>query len=687
MKPLVVLPGDPRHLRQKFGEFCFSPIVKGHGGFILRAMTKSSSAWGPGQSAQLYGVTGWGAGYFSVNARGHVSVRPVGENGPELDLWEVVEASLHRGLELPILLRFQDLLRHRVQELHRVFEEAAQEAGYQGGYQAVFPIKVNQLREVVEEILDAGAPYHHGLEVGSKPELFAALAMHRDPESLIVCNGYKDRAFIEAALLGRKLGKRIFLVVEKLEELPTILSASQSLGVQPLLGIRLKLSTKGQGRWARSGGEEAKFGLSTAELLQALRWIEECGMIHGVELLHFHIGSQIPDILAIKRAVREAARYYARLRQQGVKLRYLDVGGGLGVDYDGSSSSRESSINYTLAEYARDIVYNVLEICQQEGVPHPTLVTETGRALVAHHSVLVVNVLGVIRKTPVLVPCPNGNPHKLVRDLLELKATVNQGNLLEHYHDALQIKEDAQAMFDLGLLDLSTKAQIEALYWELLERILALYGARRSIPEELRTVKDHLADRYLCNFSVFQSLIDYWGLKQVFPVMPIHRLLERPTRQGRLVDITCDSDGQIADFVGPHGEVAPTLPLHPVDKEPYYLGIFLVGAYQDIMGDLHNLFGRVNEAHVFLDPDEPGGFYIEETIPSLKIREALSLVQYEAPTILRAMKTQVDQAIRSDVLKPTEGMLLLEAYERGLEGSAYLALGQNEKEPPLSKRP
>jgi arginine decarboxylase len=643
-------------------------------------MTEANPVWGAAQSAQIYGISGWGAGYFSVNAQGHVGVRPIQEAGPELDLLQVVEAGLQRGLELPILLRFQDLLRHRVGELHRAFGSAMEESGYRGGYQAVFPIKVNQLREVVEEILDAGSPYHQGLEVGSKPELYAALAMQRDPESLIICNGYKDRAFIETALLGRKLDKKIFLVIEKLEELPAIAAVSESLGVRPLLGLRLRLSAKGRGRWALSGGEEAKFGLSTAELLEALSWIQKQGLAEGLGLLHFHIGSQVPDILAIKRAVREGARCYARLRQQGIPIRYLDVGGGLGVDYDGSNSSRDSSTNYTLPEYARDIVYNVLEICEEEGVPHPTIVTESGRALVAHHSVLVVNVLGVIRKCPSpSLPFHNGSPHKLVRDLLELMGTVSKGNLLEHYHDALQIKEDAQAMFDLGLLDLQTKAQVEALYWELSQTIITLYEDRKSMPEELRRAKDQLADRYLCNFSVFQSLIDYWGLKQVFPVMPIHRLLEKPTRQGTLVDITCDSDGQISHFVGPEGRVEPTLPLHPLGEEPYYLGIFLVGAYQDIMGDLHNLFGRVSEAHVFLDSDEPGGFYIEETIPSLKIREALGLVQYDATTILRAMKAQVDQAIRSDLLKPTEGMLLLEAYERGLEGSAYLHPGGDAK--------
>jgi arginine decarboxylase len=631
-------------------------------------------SWDVARALHTYNIAGWGDAYFGVNDAGNMTVRPVQDQGPALDLTAVVEEARDRGLTFPLLLRFQDLLRHRVQVLNEEFRAAIAEAGYQGVYRGVFPIKVNQLREVVEEIMDAGAPYKFGLEVGSKPELFAALALHRDPECLLVCNGYKDATYIQMALLGRKLGKTIIMIVEKVEELRAIIDVSRQLNVRPIVGVRIRLLAKSSGKWATSGGENAKFGLSTSEMMEAADLLKSEQMEDCLKLMHFHIGSQIPDIQTVKRAVREGARYYAKLRQLGFPLEYLDVGGGLGVDYDGSRSAYESSTNYTLGEYARDVVYNVADVCSEEKVPHPTLVSESGRAIVAHHSMLVVDIFGVIEKTKAKpFTMPEGlTPSKGVAALLELRATLNRKNRREHFHDAVQIKDDSQARFDLGLLDLPTKAQVETLFWEIAESVVRLYRGAKSIPDEINELKDSLGDQFLCNFSVFQSLLDHWALGQLFPMAPIHRLNEAPEHNGTLVDITCDSDGKVSTFISGEAEVRKTLPLHALNGKPYYLGIFLLGAYQDIMGDLHNLFGRVNEAHIFLDSDEESGFYIEETIPGSTIREVLGEVQYDTALLERGMKEQIDRAIKADVLKPNEGMRLLESYEQGLKGTTYL---------------
>jgi arginine decarboxylase len=636
-------------------------------------MGTSSEPWDVARALHTYNIARWGSSYFGVNDAGNMTVRPIQDQGPALDLTSVVEEARDRGLTFPLLLRFQDLLRHRVQVLNEEFRAAIAEAGYQGAYRGVFPIKVNQLREVVEEIMDAGAPYKFGLEVGSKPELFAALAIHRDPECLLICNGYKDPLYIQMALLGRKLGKTIIMVVEKVEELRAILDVSQQLNVRPIVGVRIRLLAKSSGKWATSGGENAKFGLSTSEVMEAAELLKARQMEDCLKLMHFHIGSQIPDIQTVKRAVREAARYYAKLRQLGFPLEYLDVGGGLGVDYDGSRSAYDSSTNYTLGEYARDVVYNVADVCTEEKVPHPTIVSESGRAIVAHHSVLIVDIFGVIEKTKAKpFELPEGTaPAKPVLALLELRSTLNRKNRREHFHDAVQIKDDTQARFDLGLLDLATKAQVETLFWEIAEGVVRLYKGAK-MPDEIYELKDSLGDQFLCNFSVFQSLLDHWALGQLFPIVPIHRLNEAPEHNGTLVDITCDSDGKISKFIDGEDEVRLTLPLHALNGKPYYLGIFLLGAYQDIMGDLHNLFGRVNEAHVFLDSDEESGFYIEETIPGSTIREVLGDVQYDVTMLERGMKEQIDRAIKSDILKPNEGMRLLESYEQGLKASTYL---------------
>jgi arginine decarboxylase len=636
-------------------------------------MTKPD--WDIDAAIALYNVDAWGHGYFSVNSSGNVVAKPLKESGGRIDLLEVVNEARARGLGFPLVIRFQDLLRHRVETVNRAFQEAMQEFGYRNGYRGVFPIKVNQLREVIEEIVDAGKQYHFGLEAGSKPELIAALAMHQDPESLIICNGYKDRAFIRTALLGRRLGKSVIIVVEKLEELEQTLRVGKEMGIEPYVGVRVRLHSKGAGKWTTSGGEHAKFGLSTTNLVAASEMLKSEGLAHCLKLVHFHVGSQVPDISTIKRAVREAARYYAKLSKLGHQLGYLDVGGGLGVDYDGSRTSFDSSTNYSLQEYCNDVVYNIMEVCDSEGVAHPAIVSEGGRAIVAHHSVLVVEAFGSIEKDPAPSKIEIGpDDPKPLRDIIEVKRQLKRGNRLETLHDAQQIKEEAQQMFNLGLLDLESKAKIEAFYWQVARQIVALHRGLKYVPEEVKELETSLGDQYICNFSVFQSLLDHWALGQLFPIMPIHRLTSPPERQGTLVDITCDSDGKINKFTDLQ-DVKETLPLHKIiPGDLYYLGVFLVGAYQDIMGDLHNLFGRVTEVHVFLDEDEESGWYIEEVIEGSTIGQVLALTQWDKIELLRLMKLQVDAAIKSDRLKPNDAMKILADYERGLQGYTYLAL-------------
>jgi len=645
-------------------------------------MSNSSDAtplWDINAARNLYNIQRWGAKYFDINDEGHVVALPLQEAGTAVDLTDVIEEAKSRGLKFPLLIRFQDILRHRVEAINTAFRNSISEFNYQGRYRGVFPIKVNQLREVVEEILDAGQPFDFGLEVGSKPELFAGLALQDHQGALIVCNGYKDCEFIKMALLGIKLGKRVIMVVEKLEELRQIISVSKQLAVEPLIGIRARLLAKGAGRWAESGGENAKFGLSTAEILAATELLRAENLAHCLKLVHFHIGSQVPDILTVKKAVQEAARFYAKLHKMGFDIEYLDVGGGLGVDYDGSRSAFDSSTNYSLQEYTNDIIYYVADVCNAEKVPHPDLISESGRAIVAHHSVLIVEVFGAIGKTrPDITFTYGDNEHAIVRELLDIRKNISKLNKLEAYHDAQERRDDAQNMFTLGLMDLPDKAKIENLYWEISQEVVESFKGQAYVPEEIRKLEDSLGDQYLCNFSVFQSLLDHWALGQLFPIMPVGRLNERPTREATLVDITCDSDGQINKFIDLR-DVRDTLPLHKLNTngdgkpEPYYLGFFLMGAYQDIMGDLHNLFGRVNEVHVFLDPDEPTGYYVEEIIEGSTIVQCLASVQYDENELKRLMKAQMDAAIKSDRMKPSEAMRLLDDYERGLKAYTYLS--------------
>lgn len=631
--------------------------------------------WTVEDSAALYMVDRWGAGYFGVNQDGDLTVAPLQDAGIAIPIIGALREAQALNLNTPILIRFQDLLRHRVEGLNKAFNRAIGEHNYRGTYRGVFPIKVNQLREVVEEILDSGKLFNYGLEVGSKPEMYAGLALHSDPESLIVCNGYKDAAYIRMAMLGRKLGKKVIVIAEKLSELRAITKIAAEMNVEPWIGIRVRLLSKGSGKWATSGGENAKFGLSTAEILEAIEILREAKMESSFKLLHFHIGSQIPDIQTIKRAVREAAMYYAKLFKLGHPLEYLDVGGGLAIDYDGSRSTFHSSMNYTIEEYASDIVYNIMDVCDDERVPHPHIVSESGRAIVAHHSVLIVQAFGAIEKTPAEPHEIRTSDHKLIREILDIDARLAEYSLNESWHDLEQIKEQAQTMFELGLLNLDVKARVETLFWQVAEKIQMIVQQTDpgEVPEDLKTLKTELADQHICNFSVFQSLLDHWALGQLFPIMPIHRLNERPQLESTLVDITCDSDGKVQKYIDLY-DVRETIPLHDLrNGEPYYLGIFLTGAYQDIMGDIHNLFGRVNEVHVYLEPDEESGFYIEEEIPGNSIGEVLAMTQYDWRDLEKRMKSQIDSAIKADVLKPNEGMRLLQDFERGLKDQTYLS--------------
>ena len=636
--------------------------------------------WNLDAARALYNIQRWGAKYFDINDAGHVVATPLQEAGATVDLTDVIEEAKSRGLKFPLLIRFQDILRHRVEAINTAFRNSISEFNYQAKYRGVFPIKVNQLREVVEEILDAGKPFDFGLEVGSKPELFAGLALQSHQGCLIICNGYKDADFIKMALLGLKLGKRVIMVVEKLEELKQIMAISKALGVEPLLGIRARLLSKGAGRWADSGGENAKFGLSTGEILAATEMLRAENLGHCLKLLHFHIGSQVPDILTVKKAVQEAARLYAKLHKMGFAIEYLDVGGGLGVDYDGSRTAFDSSTNYSLQEYTNDVVYYIADVCNAEGVPHPDIVSESGRAIVAHHSVLIVEVFGSIEKV---------RPERISE--IRRERTPARLRTARHPEKSRQAQQ-ARGLPRRAGTPRRRAAHVHAghdgfagqgarsrnLYWQISRAVVESFKGQPYMPEEIRKLEDALGDQYLCNFSVFQSLLDHWALGQLFPIMPVARLHERPTREATLVDITCDSDGQVNKFIDLR-DVRDTLPLHALKPngngkpEPYYLGFFLMGAYQDIMGDLHNLFGRVNEVHIFLEPDEPAGYYIEEIIEGATIVQSLADVQYDENELKRRMKAQMDEAIKSDRMKPSEAMRLLDDYERGLKAYTYLS--------------
>lgn len=632
------------------------------------------AAWTREDSDKLYGVSKWGSGYFAIDGEGCVTVSPL-KDGAAIRITEVVQAARERGLRLPLHIRFQDILQDRVRRVNEAFSQAVEEAGYRGAYRGVFPVKVNQMREVVETLVDAGEPFGLGIEAGSKPELLLALSVHRDGDRLLVCNGYKDDEFLRFALMGRKLGKKVVVVAEKLEEVRALVEVSKELGVRPLVGIRIKLATRGSGKWATSSGDAAKFGLSTVDLLEAVSILDAAGMKDCVNLLHFHIGSQIPDVQVVTRSVREGARFYAKLCRLGCPIEYVDVGGGLGVDYDGTRSAVPSSANYSLREYANTIVYGVMDVCDEERVPHPTIVSESGRALVAHHSMIAVEVFGRIKKATTMkqLHVPPNAP-KVVRDILEVKETVDAGHYDEAFHDLAFYRQQAMSLFDLGYLDLQSRAVVESVSWEIAAQIAAHYEGKVRMPEEMKELVSGIKDQYLLNFSVFRSLPDSWALGQLFPAAPLHRLAEEPSSKGTLVDITCDSDGKVDQFIGDGEENRQYLWLHDFDGKPYYFGFFLTGAYQDTLGDMHNLFGRMDEAHVVLDPDEESGWYIDETIEGDTIREVLEENEYAAAELVRSMKQQVERAIKADVVKPNEGMRILAEYEAGLKRYTYLCV-------------
>ncbi len=627
------------------------------------------SRWKIQDALETYGCRHWGKGYFSINKAGHVTVHPNKRTDEAIDLKELVDQLQARGIQLPILLRFTDILRHRLGEIHEAFQNAIKEYDYQGPYCCVYPIKVNQQRQVVEEILDFGKPFQYGLEAGSKPELLAVLAM-ANGQTPIICNGFKDDEFIQMGMLARKIGKQVIPVVEKFTELEAIVRYAQKLKVQPVIGVRVKLATRGAGRWRSSAGYRSKFGLTLTEVLDALEYLKQRDMGDCLQLVHFHLGSQITNIRSIKGALTEAARVYAELFRVGAGVRYLDVGGGLGVDYDGSQTDFESSVNYTLQEYANDVVFRIKSVCDEAGVPHPTIISESGRAVVAYHSVLVFDVLGVSDFDRYDVPpeVPETSPQQ-ISDLFAIHRELKKKNLLESYHDAIQAVDESLNMFNLGTMSLEERALVERLFWAVCGKLRKIVREMDYVPEELSGLEAMLSDTYFCNFSVFQSMPDSWAVKQLFPLMPIHRLNELPTRRGVLGDITCDSDGKIDQFIDLR-DVRNTLQLHPFDGQPYYLGAFLLGAYQEILGDLHNLFGDTNAVHISLD--ENGEVNLDTVIKGNTVREVLAYVQYSADQLTAQMRKDVEKALRGGMISLEESRKLLGFYESGLEGYTYL---------------
>jgi arginine decarboxylase len=625
--------------------------------------------WSPTDAAELYDVARWGKGYFSVAPTGHLLVHPTKDPSRGLDLKQLVDRLQLRGIDLPILIRFAGILKHRLGEIHDAFAAAIAEHKYNGRYCCVYPIKVNQQRQVVEEVIRFGRPYQFGVEAGSKPELLAVVAM-TDNTTPIVCNGFKDAEFIEMAMLAHKIGRKVIPVVEKYTELGLILKFAEKLGVRPTFGMRVKLAARGSGRWQQSGGYRSKFGLTVSEILRALGELKERGMEDCFQLLHFHLGSQITNIRQIKGALNEAARIYVELVRHGAGLKYIDVGGGLGVDYDGSQTNFESSANYTLQEYANDVVYHIQSVCDEAGVEHPTIISESGRAVVAYHSALVFGVLGVsgLGENDVPRDLPEEVEQPL-RDLLDTYQNITARNVLEAYHDAQQSLEQAMSLFSTGYLSIEQRCMAENLYWAICHRIQKQTRQMEFVPEELEGLDAMVSDTYFCNFSLFQSMPDSWAIKQLFPVMPIHRLDEKPTRHAVLGDITCDSDGKIDQFID-RRDVKRTLPLHNFNGEPYIMGAFLIGAYQEILGDMHNLIGDTNAVHVAMDHE--GEVVLETVIKGDTVREVLDYVEYNVESLMRDLRDSVEVAVRENRIGYEEAGRFLRFYEDGLQGYTYL---------------
>ena len=626
--------------------------------------------WRIEDSEELYNITGWGTSYFSINDAGHVVVTPR-RDGVTVDLKELVDELQLRDVASPMLLRFPDILDNRIEKMSSCFKQAAEEYGYKAENFIIYPIKVNQMRPVVEEIISHGKKFNLGLEAGSKPELHAVIAVNTDSDSLIVCNGYKDESYIELALLAQKMGKRIFLVVEKMNELKLIAKMAKQLNVQPNIGIRIKLASSGSGKWEESGGDASKFGLTSSELLEALDFMESKGLKDCLKLIHFHIGSQVTKIRRIKTALREASQFYVQLHSMGFNVEFVDIGGGLGVDYDGTrSSNSEGSVNYSIQEYVNDSISTLVDVSDKNGIPHPNIITESGRALTAHHSVLIFEVL----ETATLPEWDDEeeiapDAHELVQELYSIWDSLNQNKMLEAWHDAQQIREEALDLFSHGIVDLKTRAQIERLYWSITREINQIAGGLKHAPDEFRGLSKLLADKYFCNFSLFQSLPDSWAIDQIFPIMPIQLLDEKPERSATLQDITCDSDGKIANFISTRN-VAHYLPVHSLKKtEPYYLAVFLVGAYQEILGDMHNLFGDTNAVHVSVNEK---GYNIEQIIDGETVAEVLDYVQYNPKKLVRTLETWVTKSVKEGKISLEEGKEFLSNYRSGLYGYTYL---------------
>ncbi|MBP7359102.1 biosynthetic arginine decarboxylase [Xylanibacter oryzae] len=626
--------------------------------------------WTIEDSKELYNINGWGTSYFGINEKGDVYVSPCKDNA-QIDLRDVMDDLSLRDVTAPVLLRFPDILDNRIERTSSCFKRAAEEYHYKGENFIIYPIKVNQMQPVVEEIITHGRKFNLGLEAGSKPELHAVIAVQCQSDALIICNGYKDQSYIELALLAQKMGKRIFIVVEKLNELEIIAREAKKLNVRPNLGIRIKLASAGSGKWEESGGDASKFGLTSSELLEALDILENKGMKDCLRLIHFHIGSQITKIRRIQTALREASQFYIQLHKMGCNVDFVDCGGGLGVDYDGTrSSSSESSVNYSIQEYVNDCIYTFVEASDHNDIPHPNIITESGRSLAAHHSVLIIDVLETASLPEMDEEYePDENSHQLVKDLYEIWDNLNPRTMMEDFHDAEQIREEALDLFSHGIVDLKTRAEIERMYWSVCREINSLAKQMKHSPEELANMDKLLADKYFCNFSLFQSLPDSWAIDQLFPIMPIQRLDERPNRSATLQDITCDSDGKITNFVT-NRNISHILPIHSLRKnEPYYLGVFLVGAYQEILGDMHNLFGDTTAVHISV---KDGGYSIDQVIDGETVAEVLDYVQYDPKKLVRQLEIWVTKSVKQGKISLEEGKEFLSNYRSGLYGYTYL---------------
>ena len=626
--------------------------------------------WTIEDSTELYNTSGWGTSYFGINNKGDVYVTPCKDN-TQIDLRDVMDELALRDVTPPVLLRFPDILDNRIEKTSSCFEKAKKEYDFKAENFIIYPIKVNQMQPVVEEIISHGRKFNLGLEAGSKPELHAVIAVQCKSDSLIICNGYKDQSYIYLALLAQKMGKRIFIFVEKLNEIDLIARAAKKLNVKPNLGIRIKLASSGSGKWAESGGDASKFGLTSSELLQALETLDAKGLHDSLRLIHFHIGSQITKIRRIQTALNEAAQYYVNLRKMGYNVDFVDCGGGLGVDYDGTrSSSSESSVNYSIQEYVNDCVSTFVDAANKHGIPHPNIITESGRNVAAHHSMLIINVLETASLPEMSEEFEaKETDHQLVRELYKIWDNLNSRNMLEDWHDAEQIREESLELFSHGMVDLKTRAEIEAMYWSVCHEINTLSKGIKHVPDELRNLDKLLADKYFCNFSLFQSLPDSCAIDQLFPVIPIQRLNERPTRKATLQDITCDSDGKIANFVS-EGRTSHVLPVHTLRRgEPYYLGVFLVGAYQEILGDLHNLFGDTNAVHLSV---KDGSYHIDQIIDGETVEEVLEYVQYNPKKLVRQLEIWVTKSVKQGKISLEEGKEFLNNYRSGLYGYTYL---------------